>query len=352
MMFPFTKKKEEEPEIIEEDLPSKKKFRDLKPESRKQRKEPVKPWGKGERILVLVVLGITVGLSAILGAIAKGGITFPDFSFSSPKISGESLSLGQTFVYTKNTNSDCCEKPILDFKNLTDDLTGDYGFYVIRLDGSNEYGVNETDSFKAASLIKLPTAVAVYKQSEEGLLDLDARYTLKESDKMEGNGTVNNYQAGTSFTFRQLMGYMINQSDNTAFNIFEIYLGDRKIQETIKALDMTRTSIYDNLTSAKDTAQLIKKIKDAEILNRTDSNEILSYMRDSEFNDWIVAGVPEGTIVEHKHGRLGGVVNDAGIVYGPNPYILVIVSTGVDELEANQVIPKISKEIYDFEATR
>ncbi len=83
-MFLFGKKKKEEEEILEEDLPAKKKFKDLRSENKKKRKEPVKPWGKPERLLVLVVLGLTVGVSAILSALAREEFRFPNASFSFP----------------------------------------------------------------------------------------------------------------------------------------------------------------------------------------------------------------------------------------------------------------------------
>jgi hypothetical protein len=53
-----------------------KKFRDLNPKNKKKRKEPPKPWGKKERVLVLVILLVTVIVSGVLafGAGNKGAI--------------------------------------------------------------------------------------------------------------------------------------------------------------------------------------------------------------------------------------------------------------------------------------
>lgn len=354
-MFPFSKKKkeeEEEEEIIEEDLPPKKKFRDLKPENKKKRKEPIKPWGKAERILVLSVLGATVFMSAILGAISRGGITIPNISFSIPDFSNPSFSLSQTFTFNKKTDENCCQEPIDSFKDMTNDLTGEYGFYVIRLDGSANYGFNEDDIFRAASLMKVPVVTAIYKEIEEGNLSLDDKYILKNSDKEDGNGSMSAYPEGKDFTYREIAKFALNQSDNTAFNILEHYLGDRKIQEYIKSFEMNNTSIYDDQTTARDMAQLFEKIKSGQIVNREHSDEILSFMKDTGFDKWMEAGVPEDLVIEHKYGREVGVVNDAGIVYSDFPYVLVITSKDVDELEADMIIPKISKMIYEFEISR
>ena len=347
-MFGFGKKEKDE-EILENELPAKRKFRDLKSENKKTRKEPVKPWGRTERILILAVLGLTVGVSAILGAIARGNINLPHISISGGVPAVSNISFDQTFVFEKKKEPGCCEKPILDFKNLTDELTGNYGFFVYRLSDQVGYGFNQDDVFKAASLIKIPTVVALYQEAQSGRLNLDGTYILRESDKFEGNGSLINYPAGSKFTFRQLARFALNESDNTAFNIFEIYLGDRKIQEAIAGLGMANTSIYDNTTTPRDIVMLFAKLKNAEILSPAESREILSYLENTSFDAWLRAGVPEGINIEHKYGRLAGVVNDVGVVESNNPYIIAVLSTDVDENEADRIIPEVSKAIYNFE---
>lgn len=50
---------------------SNRKFRDLNPGNKRKRKEPPKPWGKKERMVVLIILLVTAIISAIL-AIGSG----------------------------------------------------------------------------------------------------------------------------------------------------------------------------------------------------------------------------------------------------------------------------------------
>lgn len=362
-MFPFGKNKEDEDEkeeFLEEDLPRKKKFKDLKSEHKKKRKEPIKPWGKAERILVLVVLGITVSASAVLGAVSRGTVHLPKITlpfFSSSLLdnnkSGISFNgiLGGTFTFEKTSNDDCCQKAVMDFKSLTDDLSGDYGFYVVGLDNSKEYGLNESDSFTAASLMKIPVAITLYRESEEGMISLDTQYTLQDADKVDGNGSLVNFPAGSQFTYRKLIEHMLNESDNTAYNIFEKILGDRKIQDTILSLNMKNTSIYDDVTTPKDIALALKMVGSGETLTVNDANEMLSYLENTSFDSWIEAGIPSDVKIQHKYGKEAGVINDVGIVYTRGPYVIAILSKDVDESEANSIFPKISKSIYDFESS-
>jgi len=359
-MFPFKKKKkdEEEEELLDDELPVKKKIRDLNPENKKKRKEPAKPWGKAERVLVLIVLGVTVGVSAIFSLVSNGNLAvqLPDLSgISSGKNFSFGQVLGETFVFEKkggsaNTVSD--NKAVSDFKSLTDGLVGEYGFYVISSGNSGTYGLNQDDTFKAASLIKLPTIVALYKQSEEGGINLDDMHTLEPGEKGTGSGFLSSYPNGTKISYRDLAKYMIIQSDNTAFNIIEETLGDRKIQETINFLGMTKTSVSDNITTPKDIATLLQKLENGDILTKADRDEIFSYMSESDFDSWLRAGIPKTVKVVHKYGREIGVVNDGGIIDANNPYVVVIMSKSVDETEADSVFPKLSKAIYDFEVSQ
>lgn len=82
---------EDEDEFEDEDEP--RKIRDLKPNNKKKRKEPPKPWGKKERLIVAIVLGTTAIIAAFL-AISARGFRLPEL----PKInlnifSGETITL-------------------------------------------------------------------------------------------------------------------------------------------------------------------------------------------------------------------------------------------------------------------
>ncbi len=63
--------------------------------------------------------------------------------------------------------------------------------------------------------------------------------------------------------------------------------------------------------------------------------------------DAIPAGVPAGTVIAHKGGSVTRIHHDAAIVYAPQPYVLVVLVRGIDELNKSAaVIAAISKAIY------
>src|SRR3989304_7306731 len=60
-----------EEELVEEEQSRHKKIKDLAPENRKKRKEPPKPWGRTERIIVLVFILLTILIPGVLAASAR-----------------------------------------------------------------------------------------------------------------------------------------------------------------------------------------------------------------------------------------------------------------------------------------
>jgi len=94
---------EDEDEFEEEESGNRKftkKFKDLKPENKKKRKEPPKPWGKKERLTILIVLIVTVVVSAILSLSNGFHVKFNKPNVNLPRFSLESLNIfkGETII--------------------------------------------------------------------------------------------------------------------------------------------------------------------------------------------------------------------------------------------------------------
>jgi beta-lactamase class A len=185
-------------------------------------------------------------------------------------------------------------------RDLIQPLSGTYGVYVYRLEDRREYGVNEDQIFPAASLNKLPVMVAAYQQSEKGKLNLETKYTLKEEDKIEGAGLLQNKPAGSQYSYRQLIEYMAQNSDNTAFKIMRQIVGETIVEQI----------------TPREVGEIFQKLYQGELINQEDKEELLQFLTKTNFEDRIPKGVPEEVRVAHKIGTLTGVYSDAGIVYG------------------------------------
>jgi beta-lactamase class A len=357
----FGKKRVEEEEYESDELeerslrrkPRSKDFKDLKPENRKKRKEPKKPWGKKERLFVLLVILATAGISAFLALSSRSWKLpgFPQLSFKIPAPSFPFLGEETIIIEGKKQDKEKAGKIISEFKNATENLSGVYGFYVIKLESGFSYGANEIEEFEPASLNKLPVMLGLYMEAEAKNLDLNTKYTLKNADKLSGSGSLNSKPAGTVLTYRDLIRYMGKESDNTAVNIARRILGQEKIEEIVRELGMSDTVVVGNnqKTTPKDIATFFQRLSWGGLISDESKDELLEFMTNTIYEDHLVAGVDENIKVAHKYGRELHIVNDAGIVFSQKPYVVVIMSKGVVDEEADSIFPQLSKIIYEAE---
>lgn len=271
-----------------------------------KKKEPTKSWDKKERLFILISLLITV-LVSVFFSFSSGNFEipkFPDFNLDNI-FKGETVIIGNEAAVKKAFRQKKAEKIITEFKNNTSNFKGTYAFEVIDLSDEFKFGVNQDAVMQAASLIKLPLMLFV-----SGRVD---------DSKLEAMG---------------------KRSDNNVFTELVNKFGKTTIQDYIDSLGMKNTSLSENSTTPSEVGDIFLK------LYKDNNEKILGFMTDTIFEKWIKAGVPEGIKVSHKYGKEIGVVNDAGIIYSPNPFILVIMTQGVNEIEADRLIPELTKMIY------
>jgi hypothetical protein len=77
------------------------KIKDLRPANKRKRKEPPKPWGKKERLVVLSILALTVLISVMLTLTNGKGV---NFKLKIPRIDLSSLNIfkEETIIIQKN----------------------------------------------------------------------------------------------------------------------------------------------------------------------------------------------------------------------------------------------------------
>lgn len=320
-----------------------------KPLRRKTKEETTKPWGKKERLVVLFVFVGTIIASGVLAASARSW-KFPGF----PRLQMPKLSFfeGETIILeiSKAGVGRKAEEIVENFKGQTKELSGVYGLYVVDLESGFAFGINEKEIFQAASLIKLPAMIAMYGEADEGNIDLDENYSLKNSDKILGSGSLFGKPEGTLLTYRQLIKLMGQSSDNTAFNIVIDLLGEDKIQKKAHEIGMTHTSFGENETTPEDIGIFFRKLWQGDLIDSKSTDELVGYLTDTIYEEWLAVGIPSSVQIAHKYGRETNVVNDAGIVFANNPFVVVITSKGVVGREADEIFPKVSRAIYEIMA--
>lgn len=327
---------------------AKKEFLGKKGKGGRKKKFEIKPWSKVERLWILGILSVTVGISAVLGLSAREW-KLPNLPrLKLPSILSEETIIieGNGSVAGESTVAGSGSELVKRFYELTNPKSGVYGFYVIELATGVGYGVSENEAFESASLNKLPVMVAMYKAAEEGEITLSSKYVLREEDKMEGAGSLQGKPAGTALTYKDLVMLMGKESDNTAFNIGRRVLGEEKIISYMREWGFSEALLTENTTTPKQVGMFFKALWEKKLVSEESTTDILSFLTNTNYEDWIAK---DSTVrVAHKYGTLPHVKNDAGIVYANDPYILVVMSKGIVETEADEIIPQISSGVYSL----
>ena len=113
-----------------------------------------------------------------------------------------------------------------------------FGIHVKDLQSGAEFGHRQEERWYVASGVKVPIALAVMKEIQEGRLFLDSKVLLMESDYVDGAGNTNDHPPGTELTVEYLLEQMLIHSDNTASDLLIRAVGLSKVNDLIAALDL------------------------------------------------------------------------------------------------------------------
>ena len=102
-----------------------------------------------------------------------------------------------------------------------------------------------------------------------------------------------------------------------------------------------------NTTTARALERLMRAIASGEAVDAASSQAMRVVLERQTFNDGIPAGLPAGTRVAHKTGEITRIQHDAAIVYAPRPFVLVVLTRGIDDSkESSALSATISRPLY------
>jgi len=201
-----------------------------------------------------------------------------------------------------------------------------------------------------ASLPKVPMAMAVLKKIEDGEWSLESELVLFEQDKDMKYGDLWENPVGTRFTIEELLREMLTKSDNTAYRMLLRNVGFDELTNVIAGLGLEDMFAEEGTVSAKEFSRLFRSLYSSSYLRRTNSEQLLEWLAESEFNGFLASGVPAETEFAHKFGieRDQNTYLDSGIVYVPNrPYLISVAIQGSGEEGEEERVAKVMQEISE-----
>ncbi len=254
------------------------------------------------------------------------------------------------------------------------------GVYARDLGRSDSLLVGATTRFHAASMMKVPVLIQVFRDVDAGRLRLDQRIPVVNAFASLMDGSPFHLDAGDdsdsslyrrvghTATLRDLVERMITVSSNLATNILITRVGAARAQATAVALGadsiQVRRGVEDtkayragvnNTTTARDLGVLFAAIAEGRAASPASSRAMLDVLGRQHFNEGIPAGLPAGVRVAHKTGWFTGTHHDGGIVTAPDGrhYVLVVLTRGiVDTLASARLIADIAGLVHGAVAPR
>jgi beta-lactamase class A len=236
--------------------------------------------------------------------------------------------------------------------------------------------INEKEVFHAASTMKTPVMIEVYKQASQGRFSLQDSILVKNEFKSIVDGSTYSmdikddsneglyHVIGKQMTMEALVYDMITYSSNLATNILIEKVGAANVMETMEAMGAYDIQVLrgvedskayqqglNNTTTAYDLMLIFQKLALHQAVNPATDQVMINVLLEQKFNEIIPAALPKSVKVAHKTGSITGVQHDSGIVYLPDgrKYVLILLSKNLqDSKQGIAMLSKVSGIIYQY----
>jgi beta-lactamase class A len=210
-------------------------------------------------------------------------------------------------------------------------------YYVGIYDLKNDefFGIDAEKSVHAASVSKILTAVYVFKLAEDGKVDLSEPMGI--------------------YNIETQVQYLLNQSSEDSWQLLDAKFKPKNQNAFAKKMGLKKTNLTlgKNKMSVKDVTILLKKLQKGEILSDSYKNRVLSYMQDTESENFFSPIFVQAELTfYHKTGKYQGEGHDAAIVeHDTNPFVLVVFTNNNSVLNPNSrgpVMTSVATSVLEY----
>ena len=188
------------------------------------------------------------------------------------------------------------------------------------------FELNPDNHYYIASVIKAPYAMFIYRLALAGEIDVEQKITYTEKFLCEGSGVIKDMEFGTEFTIEELIGFMLEFSDNSAYAMLRSIYEDYDYIEFIKELGIEHDEdlrfrqneqICDN-TAIRYGMALYDFFEE--------NNKYSAVLKDHMLNTRQPLIYSNQGEVARKYGWYNGLLHDLAVVYSERPYVISILS--------------------------
>ncbi len=260
---------------------------------------------------------------------------------------------------------------------------GECGIFIAVPFAGEVFTLNADQQFSAASTIKIPLLALLFKDAEEGRLDLDALTPLGEEGAVRGSGVIKFLAPDIQLSLYDYATLMMIVSDNTATNRVIDAVGIERANAFFAENSWSDTHLYKklfvptpdgekgtastNTTSARDLGDMMTKMHNKTLVSEDASSKMLSIMACQQLGKFdkslprvwrpesaraSIADIPEGRVLmAQKGGTLSGklkVSHDTAVMMLPNGHsaVMVVMTEGSND-NALELMKGIARAVYD-----
>ncbi len=237
--------------------------------------------------------------------------------------------------------------------------------------------INEHELFHAASTMKTPVLIELYKQSTAKKFSLSdsilvtnkfksivdsSTYTLDSDD----DGETDLYRhIGEKQPISNLAYRMIKLISNLSTNLLIALVDAKNVTQTMREMGAKDIQVLrgvednkafdkgmNNMVTAFDLMTIFESLANGKAVSDGASQAMIRILLDQKFNEVIPGKLPPGIKVAHKTGSFKTVHHDSGIIFLPDgrKYVLVILSKNLEDDDAAvKMMASVSRLIYDWE---
>lgn len=258
-------------------------------------------------------------------------------------------------------------------ERIAADTVGEVAVALIDLATGRTLGIAQDVSMHAASTMKVPVMMELFRQADAGRHAVDdsipvintfrsiadtSHYTLGSDQDTALVSSV-----GGRLPLRRIAHGMITVSSNLATNILIDYLTADSVRRTMASIGAQDMVVLrgvsddpafrrgmNNMTTAAALARAMEVVARCSMHTRRSCDGMMAMLEAQQFRSEIPAGLPAGVRVGNKTGSITGHRHDAAIVMPPGraPYVLVVLTRGAaNPRAATAVAVDISRRVWE-----
>ena len=215
------------------------------------------------------------------------------------------------------------------------------------LESGRTYEKNADQGFESASVIKIAILSEAMARVRSGDVDLSERWTLTDSAKASGSGTLLILDPGLNPTWSDLITLMIGPSDNTATNAWIERLGIDAVNARMVTMGLPHIHLFAKLPALSragetpspwkgfrlgtmtphEVAEWMTRVARGEMIDAETSKKIFAYLDKDPSRLRIARRFPSEDYWAGKTGSMSGVRNDSGILRTKKGRFVLVILT-------------------------